>query len=144
MRQNKGVWVMKTTRYFLLFTCGLTWLHGCSQQRSQQFSHRNSDVIVGALKGPEAKCCYIFKLTGPQELCLPLQLQQTLGKLETTDVSIPAYQSFTDRKRKCTCRSGTYYLGGSTAHSHRSVRQARSRSFIDVTVTRHSISGQTS
>lgn len=56
----------------------LSGLHSSSQQSSQQFGHRHSDVVVGPFEGSEAQRGHVLQLAGPQERRLPLQLQQTL------------------------------------------------------------------
>lgn len=76
-------------------TGGLSGLHSSSQQSSQQFGYRYSDVVVGSFEGPEAQSGHVFQLAGPQERRLPLQLQQTLTETQQLLVSL-----HTDRRRK--------------------------------------------
>lgn len=68
-------------------TGGLSGLHSSSQQSSQQFGYRHSDVVVGSFKGPEAQSGDVLQLAGPQKHRLPLQLQQTLTGRQTVSSS---------------------------------------------------------
>lgn len=133
-------------------TGGLSGLHSCSKQSSQQFGYRHSDVVVGSFEGPEAQSGHVLQLTGPQECRLPLQLQQTLTETDTAAVSFPTHWqdgkiiNMNNVSSSCqdTPHPDSCYLGSCTAHSHGSVCQTRSRRLVNVTVTRYSASAQTS
>lgn len=59
-------------------TVRLSGLRSSSQQSSQQFGYRHSDVVVGSFEGSETQSGHVLQLAGPQERRLTLQLQQTL------------------------------------------------------------------